>query len=412
MNKRHELTSILMVSLGVLVLIYGFFLLEHPITAKAAGSDLNGAEAKYPNLVGSRIDTCSLCHTANIPNLNAYGAAYLSKGRNNSAFAAIESLDSDNDGFTNLAEINALTFPGNTNDKPAAAAPTATPTRAPTTAPTATQQPPTSVPTAIPPTNTPTAVPPTNTPPAAPPTNTPTAVPPSATPTAAPQPTNTATALPQPTEVPTQPPAPTATSPSYPAPTENPPSYPAPSTPTAPAPTATPGSNRNEVRVNPSADVYVAEDKPKTNFGASLFLRADADPETRSYLYFTIPSLKDGKVRKATLSLYVNSSAGEGFNLSLLRWGRWSEDSLVYDSSPTYWKSLASGKGGAGHWVTVDITDLVKTHHSFTLVLTAKKGSTNSFASRESGANAPVITVVTERGHHDGDGDDGGDGDD
>ncbi|MEK7793045.1 MAG: hypothetical protein AAB353_00875, partial [Candidatus Hydrogenedentota bacterium] len=52
------------------------------------------------------------------PTLNLYGTAYKNAGRNSSALTTIQSLDSDGDGFSNLAEITALTFPGNIADFP------------------------------------------------------------------------------------------------------------------------------------------------------------------------------------------------------------------------------------------------------------------------------------------------------
>ncbi|WP_440945290.1 PGF-CTERM sorting domain-containing protein [Methanosarcina sp. T3] len=61
----------------------------------------------------TRLDSCSTCHTGEAR--NPYGRAYAGSGRN---FKAIENLDSDGDGFTNLVEINALTFPGNPDDYP------------------------------------------------------------------------------------------------------------------------------------------------------------------------------------------------------------------------------------------------------------------------------------------------------
>src|SRR5512147_333650 len=55
---------------------------------------------------GSAIDQCLLCHTTNtnpsVSNLNPYGNAYVNSGYN---FGTIESLDSDCDCFSNLAEI-------------------------------------------------------------------------------------------------------------------------------------------------------------------------------------------------------------------------------------------------------------------------------------------------------------------
>jgi hypothetical protein len=74
---------------------------------------------------GTAIDQCILCHaTNNGPNIpstetppNPYGVALENNGLN---FAAVESLDSDGDGFNNITEINARTFPGNSASRPAA----------------------------------------------------------------------------------------------------------------------------------------------------------------------------------------------------------------------------------------------------------------------------------------------------
>ena len=68
---------------------------------------------------GTALDSCTLCHTGSPSgsNLNSYANAYAANGYN---FAAIEALDSDGDGFSNIAEINARTFPGDPASKPAA----------------------------------------------------------------------------------------------------------------------------------------------------------------------------------------------------------------------------------------------------------------------------------------------------
>ena len=84
-------------------------------------SDITHAKDTYQPLfntkygtAGSVLNTCTVCHTA-VPTRNAYGTAY---GNNAHDFTAIEPLDSDGDGFTNLAEITARTFPGNATSKP------------------------------------------------------------------------------------------------------------------------------------------------------------------------------------------------------------------------------------------------------------------------------------------------------
>lgn len=72
-------------------------------------------EAAYPAASGSRIDTCSLCHTT-VPSRNSYGTAWRNAAR---SFTAVNGADSDGDGYTNLVEITDLKFPGNAADHPA-----------------------------------------------------------------------------------------------------------------------------------------------------------------------------------------------------------------------------------------------------------------------------------------------------
>ena len=68
------------------------------------------------------LNTCGICHInpAGGGSRNSYGTAYANNGHN---FKTIESLDSDGDTFTNLAEINARTFPGDAASHPAVTPP-------------------------------------------------------------------------------------------------------------------------------------------------------------------------------------------------------------------------------------------------------------------------------------------------
>jgi len=67
---------------------------------------------------------CALCHVKGaVPSktaLNPYGADLAKqKVRDAAGFKAIEKLDSDKDGFSNLVEIQAGTLPGDPTSKPA-----------------------------------------------------------------------------------------------------------------------------------------------------------------------------------------------------------------------------------------------------------------------------------------------------
>ena len=96
----------------------------------------------YPQLIGTRLDGCEVCHArsmagapgqANVCDtchaltdygrksgnkLTPYGMDYLKHGRSAAALAAIEKLDSDGDGASNIEEIAALTNPGDAQSVP------------------------------------------------------------------------------------------------------------------------------------------------------------------------------------------------------------------------------------------------------------------------------------------------------
>ena len=95
-----------------------FFVLAIAMTpvAYAFSTFLADAVAKYPVIAGTDLDNCALCHVsaANLA-LNPYGTDFKANTFN---FDAIEGMDSDGDGFTNLVEIMALTFPGDASDFP------------------------------------------------------------------------------------------------------------------------------------------------------------------------------------------------------------------------------------------------------------------------------------------------------
>ena len=96
----------------IIILLLAVAALMGTPTASAKSSFLTSFNQHY-DTAGTRLDSCTTCHNGG--GGNPYGRAYFGNGRD---FTAIENLDSDEDGFTNLAEIKALTFPGDPDDHP------------------------------------------------------------------------------------------------------------------------------------------------------------------------------------------------------------------------------------------------------------------------------------------------------
>lgn len=101
----------------------------------------------YPDKVGTKLDSCTLCHSGGeveqkgkmvnlgscqwchlkygydasgdiSQTLNPYGKAFLDAGRDTAALAAIANIDSDGDTYSNENEILATRFPGDPEDDP------------------------------------------------------------------------------------------------------------------------------------------------------------------------------------------------------------------------------------------------------------------------------------------------------
>ena len=116
----------------------------------AGDTDSVNFRTVYPNAIGTKLDSCTLCHrgssTSNVPpdpvtygscqwchykcnytapcanivdTLNPYGKDYLANGRGVSAIEAIANFDSDLDGYPNAVEIADIRYPGDPNDTPA-----------------------------------------------------------------------------------------------------------------------------------------------------------------------------------------------------------------------------------------------------------------------------------------------------
>jgi hypothetical protein len=137
-----------MMLMGVLFLIIvivspGFAAYHHE-----GENDSDNFISVYPEKAGTKLDHCALCHSGGQyekkpdvwvslgscqwchhsygyngageieDTMNAYGVDYKNNGRNAAAISAIENLDSDGDGYTNIVEIEANRYPGDDTDDP------------------------------------------------------------------------------------------------------------------------------------------------------------------------------------------------------------------------------------------------------------------------------------------------------
>lgn len=140
MKKKRFLWSVMI--LGMLLTFITATLVMAAYSSHQNDQDINNFLSVYPFAKSTKLDDCSLCHPGGkvgsksygscdychikyglqpphgeIP-LNGYGLAYRDAGRSTAAIQSIEGGDSDTDTYTNLNEIQALCFPGDSNDHP------------------------------------------------------------------------------------------------------------------------------------------------------------------------------------------------------------------------------------------------------------------------------------------------------
>jgi hypothetical protein len=146
-TKMRRRDLIMIAAIVIIVLSTG----TSAFTAYNHNGDIDSVNFRtaYPDKVGTKLDSCTLCHTggsytsggkttilgscqwchyitnygadatANLQEtLNPYGNDYLNNGRSEAAIVDIADMDSDGDGYSNAVEIAAVRYPGDPNDDP------------------------------------------------------------------------------------------------------------------------------------------------------------------------------------------------------------------------------------------------------------------------------------------------------
>jgi hypothetical protein len=142
------------------------------------------------------------------------------------------------------------------------------------------------------------------------------------------------------------------------------------------------------------ADAYVNAGSPGNNYGGAAILRTDAVPDVHSYLRFDVQGLGGRSIAQARLKIFANSGSSKGINILSVTDNSWDESMLNYGNAPVLGSALAaSGRITAGDWITLDVSAYVTGEGTFSFALTTAGSTAISFASRESGANAPQLLI-------------------
>lgn len=146
------------------------------------------------------------------------------------------------------------------------------------------------------------------------------------------------------------------------------------------------------------ADATVKSASPGTNFGTGYSLSvkspSDTDPTTvTSYVKFDVTGLSGAPTK---VLLRVNTySASPGLQV----WGAandWTETGITATNAPAMTTLLGSMPDVTNNaWTELDVTGVVTANGTYTFGFTTTKTTVKSFASRETGATGPQLSVDT-----------------
>ena len=151
--------------------------------------------------------------------------------------------------------------------------------------------------------------------------------------------------------------------------------------------------------ITASADAYVDNASSTTRLGGSTRLVVDGSPVRQVFVRFDLSTVV-GPVQRARLRLHVaNVTDGASPDAGIVAKvdGSWSESTITYANRPTVWGSTVATLGAVirNSWVEVDVTAAVAAGATVTLGLRTTNADGAYFDSRETGANAPQLVVVS-----------------
>jgi len=146
-----------------------------------------------------------------------------------------------------------------------------------------------------------------------------------------------------------------------------------------------------------TADTYVNQAKPTTNYGKSRTLRTDTSPTLlRSYLKFAVTGIGNQSVSQAELRLYPTSKTANGLRVYAVPNTDWSEYAMTFTNSPAFGSLITtSGTLQSGVWLSIDVTSAITADGVISLGLQSASDVQIALASRETGSTAPQLIVTT-----------------
>ena len=144
----------------------------------------------------------------------------------------------------------------------------------------------------------------------------------------------------------------------------------------------------------PVGDASVSSAQPGLSRGSSTVLRTASQPETRSYLSFSVAGIS-GPITRAILRLWSNRADTHGVAVHTVH-GSWDENSITAVNAPAIGDAASeTGPIAAKAWAFADVTRLVSSNGLLSFALT-KVGSGNAELGSKEGAHPPELMIQTQ----------------
>ena len=149
----------------------------------------------------------------------------------------------------------------------------------------------------------------------------------------------------------------------------------------------------NTLTFTPVADSYVNQSNPNNNFGSNHSIRVDGSPLVHAYLKFDVSGI-NGTISSVTLRIYANSSSSGGFEVHRVDDNSWQEKTITYNNAPTPGVKVGTSPHFSTHdWVTTDVSGLLNSDGTLSIVLVGINKTAINLASRDDSNHIPQLLV-------------------
>ena len=165
--------------------------------------------------------------------------------------------------------------------------------------------------------------------------------------------------------------------------------------------TSTPSASADTLTFTPVADVYVASDRPTTHLGSSRQNWIDGSPTRRTFLKFTVSGVST-PVTSARLRMHIanvtSAESNRGGTYRLISNTSWTEAGATWNAQPAVDGPTLGTLGSVSRntWVEIDLSGRITGNGTYSIAITPNSNDGAAFDSRETGALAPQLVLVSD----------------